>query len=82
MVSALSSTSAISTDLKRIQTPHSLFWDFGADKTSQAAVGMGLRYMISVTQNEAKNEAGCYQNHIASHFNLAAGLCLAVISQF
>ena len=25
----------ILTDLKRIQTPHSLFWDFGADKTLQ-----------------------------------------------
>ena len=25
---------AFSTDLKRIQTPHSLFWGFGADKTS------------------------------------------------
>ena len=30
----LSSISAFSMDLKRIQTPHSLFWDFGADKTS------------------------------------------------
>ena len=33
---------------------------------------MGLRYVISVTKNEAKNEAGCYQNRIASHFNRSA----------
>ena len=33
IVSAMSSISAFLTDLKRIQTPHSLFWDFGADKT-------------------------------------------------
>ena len=31
--SLLSSISAFSTDLKSIQTPHSLFRDFGADKT-------------------------------------------------
>ena len=29
----LSSISAFLTELKRIQTPHSLFWEFGADKT-------------------------------------------------
>ena len=29
----LSSISSFSTDLNRIQTPHSLFWDFRADKT-------------------------------------------------
>ena len=28
--SPLSSISAVSTDLKRIQTRHRLFWDFGA----------------------------------------------------
>ena len=33
IVSAMSSISALLTDLKRIQTPQSLFWDFGADKT-------------------------------------------------
>ena len=33
IVSAMSSISAFLTDLKRIQTPHSLFWGFGADKT-------------------------------------------------
>ena len=32
--SLLSSISAFSTDLKRIQTPHRLFWGFEADKTS------------------------------------------------
>ena len=32
--SQLSSILAFSTYLKRIQTPHRLFWDFGADKTS------------------------------------------------
>ena len=42
---------------------------------------MGPRYVISVTKNEVRNEVGCYQNHIASHFNLAAGLCQAAISQ-
>ena len=31
--SPLSSISAFSTDLKRIWTPHLLFWDFWADKT-------------------------------------------------
>ena len=46
------------------------------------SVGMGLRYVISITKNEVQNEAGCYQNCIASHFNLAAGLCRAAISQF
>ena len=45
-------------------------------------LGMGPRYVISVTKNEARNEAGCYQNRIASHFNLAAGLCRAAISPF
>ena len=33
-------------------------------------------------KNEAKAEAGCYQNRFASHFNLSAGLCRAAISQF
>ena len=33
IVSAMSSISAFLTGLKRIQTPHSLFWGFGADKT-------------------------------------------------
>ena len=32
IVSAMSSISAFLTDLKRIQTPHTLFWDFWADK--------------------------------------------------
>ena len=55
----------------------------GADGGGRVrAVGMGPRYVISVTKNEARNEAGCYQNRIASHFNLAAGLCRAAISQF
>ena len=40
---------------------------------------MGPRYVILVTKNEAKNEAGCYQNSNPSHFNLAAWLCLAAI---
>ena len=31
--SALSSISAFAMDLKRIQTPHTLFFDFGADKS-------------------------------------------------
>ena len=35
-------------------------------------LGMGPRYVISVTKNEARNEAGCYQNRIASHFNRSA----------
>ena len=38
----------------------------------QSALGMGQRNVISVTKNEAKNEAGCYQNRIASHFNRSA----------
>ena len=33
IVSVMSSISAFLTDLKRIQTPHSLFWGFRADKT-------------------------------------------------
>ena len=45
------------------------------------ALGMGQRYVISVTKNEERNEAGCYQNHIASHFDLAAWLCRAAILQ-
>ena len=31
--SQLSSSSPFSKNLKTIQTPHRLFWDFGADKT-------------------------------------------------
>ena len=38
----------------------------------QIQIGMGPRYVISVTKNEAKNEAGCYRNRIASHFNRSA----------
>ena len=34
---------------------------------------MGPRYVILVTKNEAKNEAGCYQNRIASYFNCLSG---------
>ena len=34
---------AFSTDLKRIQTPHGLFWDFGADKTSTIHWSGGTR---------------------------------------
>ena len=30
---------------------------------------LGLSYVILVTKNEAKNEAGCYQNSITSHLN-------------
>ena len=41
---------------------------------------MGPRYVISVTKNEAKNEAGFYQNRIASHFNLAPACGRAVPS--
>ena len=33
IVSAMSSISTVWKNLKRIQTPHSLFWDFRADKT-------------------------------------------------
>ena len=51
-------------------------------KLYRVLLGMGPRYVISVTKNEARNEAGCYQNRIASHFNLAAGLCRAAISPF
>ena len=35
------------------------------DNDECSPLGMGPRYMISVTKNEAKNEAGCYQNCIA-----------------
>ena len=40
-----------------------------ATATAIQPVGMGPRYVISVTKNEVKNEFGCYQNRIDSHFN-------------
>ena len=36
-------------------------------------LGMGPRYVILVTKNEAKNESGCYQNRITSYFNCLSG---------
>ena len=36
IILVLSSISAFLTDLKRIQNPNRLFWDFGADKTFTA----------------------------------------------
>ena len=41
-------------------------------------VGMGQRYVILVTKNKAINEAGCYQNSIASHFNCLSGIPAAI----
>ena len=43
----------------------------------------GPRYVILVTKNEAKNEAGCHQNRISSHFNCLSGIasCNLVISK-
>ena len=38
-----------------------------------SSIGIGARYVILVTNNEAKNEAGCYQNCITSHFNCLSG---------
>ena len=47
----------------------------GADKAQRHLhVGIGPRYVISVTKNKVKNEAGCYQNRIASHFNCLSGI--------
>ena len=44
------------------------------DQGSLSGLGMGPRYVILVTKNEAKNEAGCYQNRIASYFKCLSGI--------
>ena len=37
-------------------------------------VGMDQRYVILITKNQAKNEAGCYRISISSHVNCLSGI--------
>ena len=64
--------SAASMNAVSIQTYAAAEEKFNTVYDSHSTLGMGQRYVISVTKNEAKNEAGCYQNRIASHFNRSA----------
>ena len=64
IVYLLASILASSTDLKSIQTPHSLLWDFGADKTFKTRCS-GARVLVQVrapASHLAITPEGCSSN--------------------
>ena len=79
-VSVLSSNSTFLTDLKRIQTPHTLFWDFGADKTfttswSGCRVQVWVHCQVWALKSSGKHSRRLFQKTIESFDCKINGQC-------